>query len=85
MLPERLEQNILDIANPEPCSASDEDPLKNAFCPHYDQCLDLAFTENWPQFTCQACGFQNFHIEIEPNAGEKMGYYRLLSRVFFNR
>ncbi len=85
MLPERLEQNILEITNPTLCSASDEDPVKNAFCPHYDQCLDLAFTENWPQFTCQACGFQNVHLRMELNASEMMGSYRLLSSIFFNR
>lgn len=85
MIAESAAQNILDNTNPNPCSASKEDPLKNALCPYYDQCLDLAFEKNWSQFTCQDCGFQNSRTQIKPNAREMMGYYRLLSKIFVRR
>jgi hypothetical protein len=85
MIAENAAQNILDSLNPEPCSASEEGPYKNALCPYYDQCLDLAVEENWPQFTCEACSFQNSHAQIKPNALEMMGYYSLLSRIFVRR
>jgi hypothetical protein len=85
MIAENAAQNILDSLNPEPCSASEEGPLKNALCPHYEQCLDLAVKENWPQFTCEACSFQNSRTQIRPNALEMKGYYSLLSRIFVRR
>jgi len=85
MIAEHIDQNTHDTVNPEPFSGPDEDLFKNALCSHYDQCLDLAAKENWPQFSCQACKFQNSHIEIKPNAGEMTGYYRLLTRVFMRK
>jgi len=77
--------DFLDIVNPESCPASEEELLKNAFCPYYDRCLDLAVEENWSQFTCQGCGFQDSRIQIKPNAREMVGYYRLLSKIFVRR
>ena len=82
MIAENLNQNNPDIVNPILFSAPDEDPSKNALCPHYDKCLDLAARENWPQFTCQACTFQKFHSKIKPDGHEMMGYYRLLHKIF---
>ena len=76
------DRGIPDTGNPEPCLASDEGVLKNALCTHYDQCLDFALAEKWSQFTCQACRFQNARTEINPNAPEMMGYYRLLCKIF---
>lgn len=85
MIAEGAAQNIPDSLNPEPCSASEEGLIKNALCPYYDRCLDLAVEENWPQFTCQACGFQNSHTQIKPNTRDMMGYYRLFSKIFVRR
>jgi hypothetical protein len=85
MIAEKLEQDIIDMANPRPCAASEEDPLKNALCPHYDLCLDLAFNNNWPQFNCQACSYVDVHVNITPSAQEMTGCYRLLSRVFLGK
>ena len=85
MIAESAAHNILNSLKPEPCPASEEDPLKNALCPYYAQCLDLAIEKQWPQFTCQACGFKNSCMKIRPNAREIMGCYRLLSRIFVRR
>jgi hypothetical protein len=82
---ENFDQGILDQVNPESCLASDEGLYKNALCPHYDQCLEFAVAENWSQFTCQACRFQNSRIEIEPNAREMTGYCRLVARIFLRK
>jgi hypothetical protein len=79
---ESLDANILDTANPEPCSASDEQLLKNALCAQYDQCLNMALKRDWPQFTCRACRLRNFQVRMKPGAFEIMGCYRLLSRIF---
>ena len=85
MIAESINQNVQDTVNPEPFSEPDEDLFKNVLCPYYDQCLDLAAKENWPQFSCQACRFQNAYRKTEPNAHEMEGYYRLLSRVFMRK
>jgi hypothetical protein len=85
MITENAAQNFLDFVNPEPCSPSEKDPSKNALCPYYDQCLNLAVEENWAQFTCQGCVFKNSHVQIKPNACEMMGYYRLISKIFVRK
>ncbi len=34
---------------------------RRLFCPHYDDCLDVAVVHEWPSWTCTACelGFLN--------------------------
>jgi len=73
---------IKESMNPEPFLVSNQDPLKNAFCPYYEECLGLAIEENWPQFTCRFCACNKLHVEIKPNALEIKGYYRLLNKIF---
>jgi hypothetical protein len=82
MIAQSLDNGNPDIVNPQLFSLSDEDPSKNPLCPHYDSCLNVAAKENWPQFTCQACGFHSFRTKIKPDAREMMAYYRLLHKIF---
>ncbi len=77
--------NASDIVNPQPCSTSDENLFKNVLCSYYGQCLYLAVEKKWSQFTCIDCGLKNIHVKIEPNAGEILGCFRLLSKVFMQK
>ena len=78
----RSAKYVKEFLNPEPILESNQDPLKNAFCPYYEECLDLAIEEKWPQFTCRFCACNKFHLEMKPNAWEIKGYYRLLNKIF---
>jgi hypothetical protein len=68
--------------NPVPFSNRDKIPLKNALCPHYVDCLNLAVRAQWPQFTCLGCSFRKLQVEKIPDPDEMEGYYRLLGRIF---
>ena len=85
MMEKSPNQSIPECINPELFLESDEDPLKNVFCPYYDKCLDIAIKEKWCQFTCKFCNYQKLHIVIRPDMLEMLGYWRLLNRIFFKR
>ncbi len=67
---------------PESFLPLEVEPLKNPFCPHYGECLDLAVKERWPQFTCYKCEFRNSKEPVIKNSRELEGYYQLLRKVF---
>jgi len=67
---------------PVACLDDENLPLKNAFCPHYGECLERAVDADWPQFTCLYCGCRDLHLAVMPDATEMEGHYRLLARIF---
>ena len=67
---------------PESFLPMEVEPLKNPFCPHYGECLDLAIQEKWPQFTCSKCDFKNLQEPVENSFREVEGCYQLLKKVF---
>ena len=75
-------RNTPDFRNPMPHLKSDETPIKNPLCPYYHLCLDQAVNEEWRQFTCIKCSFQDLHVEIKSDNHEARKYYNLLERVF---
>ena len=34
---------------------------RNVFCPHYDECLDLAIKKGWMAWHCHSCGERSNH------------------------
>lgn len=38
---------------------------RNLFCPHYDDCLDVALLERWTSWTCAECAFFAIRHEVE--------------------
>jgi hypothetical protein len=82
---ESLDQRTSDRLGPKPYSAAAEDVFKKVFCQYYAECLNLAASDNWPQFTCQNCNRPHSEIEIKPSARELMGYYRLLHKVLIGK
>jgi hypothetical protein len=79
---ENLSDNNLPFMNPKKCPVSVENPFKNALCPFYDKCLEMALRQNWSQFSCQFCNFQNDHVKINVDMQDVIGCYRLLARIF---
>jgi hypothetical protein len=72
-------------AKPEAYLKRDSLPLKNAFCPYYGECLEVAIEADWPQFTCINCRYQDVHLYIAPDRLEMEGHYRLLEKLFGKR
>jgi hypothetical protein len=47
---------------------------RNLFCPHYDDCLDVALLERWTSWTCAECTFfavRHEAAEILRRGGER--------------
>jgi hypothetical protein len=82
MIDKSINQNVIVIENLGPCKASHKGLSKNALCPYYENCIDWALKENWSQFTCGRCTFQDYRVKFYPDADEIKGFYRLLSRIF---
>ncbi len=72
----------LRLIKPKPCKASTDDVEKNALCPHYDACLNLALVRNWAQFTCKFCEFRDCRAKRTLSSMELWGCYRLLYHIF---
>lgn len=74
--------HMLHEKRPQPYFGGDISPLKNPFCPYYNECLEMAAEAGWPQFTCSDCGYRDLHLHRVPQAYEMEGHYRLLERIF---
>lgn len=70
---------------PEPYRRAEVAPLKNPFCPHYNECLEKAVAAEWPQFSCANCRWRAFQIPVMMQPYEIEGHYRLLERIFAPR
>jgi tRNA(Ile2) C34 agmatinyltransferase TiaS len=54
--------------------------VRNAFCPHYKECLDSAIQKGWEDWDCSSCHYktnQDDKPEMRLTVNETIAYYEM--------
>lgn len=62
------------------------DGTRNALCPHYRKCLDMAVKKSWSYWDCDECGHKDTidpEFNIEGTLRNPVTYYDLPMEIHF--